>query len=230
MPDSLVEDIKLNIIYRLSKEKKSDLNEFIQELPINLHSQVQLEIHKDLFSNGFFLGKRIPIAFYGWMGANLRHEKVIAGVDVYQEGDVIQQIFILHKGLVGYFLERYQSYFAIVEYGNMFGHIDFSHSCKKKDKKPKNVREFTIRALEQSEFVSLSTSNLMNLKAEFPEIYKEMFKKRIWKLWIMKKIKEHAIKLCQQKQDEDQKIRSAKTSSFMLDKVRSRLEVNFNAS
>ena len=105
----------------------------------------------------------------------------------------------------------------------MFGHIDFSFSSKKKDKKPKNVREFTVRALEQSEFVSLSSSSLMNLKAEFPEIYKKMFKKRKWKLWIMKKLKDHAIKLCQQKQDEDQKIRSAQTSSVTLDKVYSGL-------
>ena len=94
----------------------------------------------------------------------------------------------------------------------MFGHIDFRHICKRKDKKPNYSREFTIRALEQSEFVSLSASNLLNLKAEFPEIYKKMFKNQKWKLWIMKKTKEHAIKLCQQKIDLEPKARSTSTS------------------
>ena len=41
------------------------------------------------------------------MGAHLRHENAIAGADVYQEGDAIHEIFIMHKGLAGYYLERY---------------------------------------------------------------------------------------------------------------------------
>ena len=69
-------------------------------------------------------------SFFGWLGAHLRHESASDGAFIYREGDAIHEIFILQKGLAGYFLVKYNSYFAMVEPGDMFGHIDYKQAKK----------------------------------------------------------------------------------------------------
>ena len=50
MPKSLYKEIKHDIIYKSEKEDPGlNIAGFIEELPLNLQSLVQLEIHKDLF-------------------------------------------------------------------------------------------------------------------------------------------------------------------------------------
>ena len=52
---------------------------------------------------------------------------------LYSEGDAINDIFILEKGLAGYYLTRYRSFFAAVEPGDVYGHIDFRMALKRKN-------------------------------------------------------------------------------------------------
>lgn len=78
---------------------------FIEELPLNLQSLVQLSIHQDLLQScPFFRSKQYPASFFGWIGAHLKHESSSAGAVIYKEGDRIHEIFILQKGLAGYYL------------------------------------------------------------------------------------------------------------------------------
>ena len=50
--------------------------------------------------------------------------------------------------------------------------------------------------MEKCELVTLSTSNLRNLKSEFPEMYQDFFRHQKYKLWAMQKTKKKAEKLC----------------------------------
>ena len=67
-----------------------------------------------------------------------------------------------------------------------------------KMRNPKWSRMFTLRTVDPCEIVTLSVQNLMNLRTQFPEIYEDIFKNQKWKLWVMKRTKKAAIKLCQQ--------------------------------
>ena len=46
--------------------------------------------------------------------------------------------------------------------------------------------------MEKCELVTLSTSNLRNLKSEFPEMYQDFFRHQHYKLWVMKETKKRA--------------------------------------
>lgn len=72
-----------------------------------------------------FTENKFPKAFYAWIGTVLRQESVRKDAVIYREGDQPHEIFFVQKGLVGYFLPRYRSYFAVVEPGDRFGHLDF---------------------------------------------------------------------------------------------------------
>jgi len=84
MPQSLFKEIKENIIYRSENQQKSSISSFIKELPINLQSHLQLEIHKDLFEKcELFTENSYSESFYAWIGANLQHESASAGSVIY---------------------------------------------------------------------------------------------------------------------------------------------------
>jgi len=38
------------------------------------------------------------------------------------------EVFILQRGLAGYYLPRFRSFFAMIEPGDMFGHLEFKQS------------------------------------------------------------------------------------------------------
>lgn len=127
MPVSLYKEVERNISYKFERETetKANIDEFIAELPSNLQSLLQLEIYKELFSGPTFSSTNYPVSFYGWLGAHLSHESASADVVIYREGDAIHEIFIVHKGLVGYYLQRYRSFYTVVEPGCIFGHLDY---------------------------------------------------------------------------------------------------------
>lgn len=134
MPVSLYQEIKSNIIYKSEREEtKANIDELIDELPSNLQSMLQLEIHKELFSGPTFATRDYPFTFYGWLGAHLSHESASAGAVIYREGEAIHEIFLVHKGLVGYYLPRYRSYYTVVEPGCCFGHLDYRRPDHKDD-------------------------------------------------------------------------------------------------
>ena len=93
---------------------------------------MQLEIHKDLFEKcDLFKNEDHPASFFAWIGSNIRHESVSSDSLIYSEFDAIHEIFILQKGLAGYFLPKYRSFFAVVEPGDIFGNIDYRMAKKK---------------------------------------------------------------------------------------------------
>ena len=58
------------------------------------------------------------------MGSRLKHMYTSDGQYIYQEGDQINHIYFMHKGLAGYALPRYNSIYMTVEPGDIFGVVD----------------------------------------------------------------------------------------------------------
>lgn len=104
---------------------------FTCNLPPKLQSLVFLEMHKGVFNSILFFKQGMsnyPGAFFGWIGSRLRHLYASKGQYLYQEGDVIHNIYFMFKGQVSFNLPRYNANYLFVSAGEMFGVIDIIFS------------------------------------------------------------------------------------------------------
>jgi len=176
-----------------------------------LQSLVSLEMHKEVFKTiTLFREGNYPGSFYAWLGSRLRHMCTSAGQYIYQEGDLIHNIYFMHKGLAGFALPRYNSIYILVEPGDIFGVVDivYNNSKNKEDQleEPEEelssksmLRKFTIQCIEDSQFIMLSVENLNSMKIEFPEIYEDIFVNKDQKMWLTLQLKLRAHELLEEK-------------------------------
>ena len=54
----------------------------------------------------------------------MRHMCANSDQYIYREGDTINNIYFLYKGLAGFVLPRHKSYYIIIEEGDTFGVVD----------------------------------------------------------------------------------------------------------
>ena len=82
-------------------------------------------MHKSLFKTvTLFTKTSYSSSFYAWMGSRMRHMCTSVDQYIYQEGDLINNIYFLYKGLVGFALPRQKSFYLIIEEGDTFGVVD----------------------------------------------------------------------------------------------------------
>ena len=61
---------------------------------------------------------------YSWMSNNLRSSIAERGSFIYQESDLIHNVYFLIKGQAGFAIPRSGSYYILVEPGDTFGDVD----------------------------------------------------------------------------------------------------------
>lgn len=67
-----------------------------------------------------------PTSLYSWMTNNLRSKTKELGEFVYQDGDIIHEIYFLTKGLLGFVLPRKGCCYILIEPGDTFGIVDLT--------------------------------------------------------------------------------------------------------
>jgi CRP-like cAMP-binding protein len=91
-----------------------------------------MEIHTSVFHTiTLFRKGHFPGAFYAWIGSRFKHELMCEGQYIYQEGDILNNIYFVNHGLCGYSLPRYHSIYIKIEPSDMFGVIDIVYNEKK---------------------------------------------------------------------------------------------------
>ena len=82
-------------------------------------------MHRGLFRTvTLFTKHNYSSSFYAWMGSRMRHMCTNVDQYIYREGDAINNIYFLYKGLAGFALPRHKSYYIIIEEGETFGVVD----------------------------------------------------------------------------------------------------------
>ena len=123
---------------------------------------------------------------------------------VYQEGDDVNSIYFLIKGMASFVLPSYENTcYVNINKGKHFGimdiigsivtnnELDFSNWFQRKEL---IHRQFTILAVKDIECLTLSIQDLNRMKQEFFETYELMFDQQLIRLKTIWKIKLKAMK------------------------------------
>ena len=117
-----------------------------------------------------------------------------AGSYIYQESDVIHNMYFMYKGEAGFALPRFNSVYLLIEEGDMFGLIDIIYNGDSEEIESSSLsRKFTIKCTENSEFIMLSVQHLTSMRSEFPEVYLDIFSGQSLNLWATLKLKLKAL-------------------------------------
>lgn len=182
MPLELYERLKQALKYDYNKDQK-DINQFVLDLPHKLKLEVSLHIHERTYKKiHCFKGR--SSAFIAWICPLLKPQHCPENQYIFFEGDDITNIYFLVGGKAGFVLPKYKNANYIeINVGSHFGIIDIVGSILHAKQDLENwighkdalQRQFTVSAIDESEVLCLSVSDLNRMKQEFLEAYEKLF-------------------------------------------------------
>ena len=112
-----------------------------------------------------------------------KHRKIDENIYIHQEKDNIDNIYFIIRGSVDYVLPEYNDdpYFTIEGKGNMFGELEIVNGMLE-GKGISSKRLFTVKTKEDSEFLTLSKTDLMRLYREHNDLIQLLFEESDFKL------------------------------------------------
>lgn len=179
----------LNQIQNYSLHSSQDeIKEFLDDLPFRLKLRTILYIYKDLYSQIPFLNKQID-NFIAWIFPLLNQMFIPMDQYIYYETDQIVEIYFQTSGYSAFVLPFKQNIVYIdIMNGDHFGEIDFFISAKEQEMtiaemmdnlncmKFNLVRQFTIQAIRDSNYLTMSITNIQRMHKQFSSQFKELFK------------------------------------------------------
>lgn len=89
-------------------------------------------MHSEIFDTiSIFKKFNYPPSLYSWVSTNMRSRQEQPGVYIYQDGDIIHNIYFLTQGVVGFVLPRKGCTYIVIEPGDTFGVVDITHSIER---------------------------------------------------------------------------------------------------
>ena len=159
-------------------------------------------------------------SFIAWVGTTLRPINVQEQELIYREGDDITEskliltfnyllfylVYFLIHGIAGFVIpELDNTVFIKIEEGDHFGHtdivqdnffIEYQMSTKKKVLRNRDIiRRFTVQAIVSCELLILTIDDLERIKADFPDVFTELFETSFERLNFELSLREEAIEL-----------------------------------
>lgn len=150
----------LEYIYNSSP---TDINEILNDLPSNLSNQVIAVVYEAKIKNNAFFDKR-STEFVGWVASRLKSYKSPARVVLYNEGEFAHQVYFIVKGSIEFKISFKESTIPYLELSAdyYFGETDLLFSENK-------TRMNTVKTIEESEFLTLSSDNFYQLITTFDD-------------------------------------------------------------
>ena len=71
---------------------------------------------------------------------------------IYQEGDLINNIYFLYKGLVGFAIPSQKSYYIIIEEGDTFGVVDIVYDNQDQKQNAHVTTETDMSSIDDSDY------------------------------------------------------------------------------
>ncbi|TNV84793.1 hypothetical protein FGO68_gene4315 [Halteria grandinella] len=153
----------------------------MEELPSKLRVEMALVIHHSMYQSVEFLSDK-ERSFIIWISGVIRQIHIDESEYIYVEGEEIIEMYFFVKGQAGFVLPRYDNkVFFELKPGSFFGHLELaesygSHLLEQGDEIKTRYRRFTAQALDSCDLLALSLDDLANMKLDFPDAYKEIFK------------------------------------------------------
>ena len=127
-PSELYSMIKKNLKFNYTDDIRST-NQFIEDLPHNLRTDLSIYIYEKVYQQVDFLKKKTK-AYISWICPLLKPLVTTPKEYVFYEGDEVTRIFFLKNGSCNYVLPKFTNtkYIQVSE-GSVFGVIDIIASC-----------------------------------------------------------------------------------------------------
>ena len=123
LPLDLYERLKQALKYDYNKDKE-DINQFVEELPMQLNRQLSIIIHESTYKKiDIFQGR--GSAFISCICPLLKPSPFDENQYIFFEGDDVTEVYFLIKGRAGFVLPKYKNAMYIeILMGSHFGVID----------------------------------------------------------------------------------------------------------
>ncbi|CAG9335933.1 unnamed protein product [Blepharisma stoltei] len=146
------------------KHDRTDLDALIEDLPINLRTQLLIVIYKQfLENNAFFEDKQAH--FVAYIAPLLKPYKAEEGDHIYKTGDLATEIYFIIKGEVAMIVEPDEDTkipFNFLSEGYYFGETDLLMN-------ENHERSFSVKALKRTELLVLPNDDFENVLQNFEE-------------------------------------------------------------
>ena len=172
--NSLYNRIYKAIRYKITQNDQ-DINKFIETFPLNLKTELMLKINKEIISKIPYF-KEKDENFWALAAECFRSSKrpIYKDEYIFSEDEPIYEIFFLLSGKAGYVVREdgVALVFWEIYPGNLFGELDF---FSVDNEAPVGKRQFNVKALVDSEIISLSKEAIYQLEQVYPNYIEEIF-------------------------------------------------------
>ncbi|CAG9329138.1 unnamed protein product [Blepharisma stoltei] len=146
------------------KQTKLDLDEILEDLPLNLRTQLLLVIYQQMLENNAFFEHK-PSYFVAYVAPLLKPQRVEEGEIIYKKGDFASEMYFIVSGQVAMMTAVSGGEmipFNVLTEGYYFGEIDILFSEEKE-------RLYDVKALESSELLIFPRDDFETMLKMFTE-------------------------------------------------------------
>ncbi|CAG9327285.1 unnamed protein product [Blepharisma stoltei] len=154
----------IDAIEYYQRHDRTDLDSLIEDLPINLRTQLLIVIYKKILENNAFFENKQP-QFVAYIAPLLKPFRVEEGDHIYKAGEVAADIYFIVKGevvMVADYEDNTKIPFNILKEGYYFGETDFLLNEERE-------HSYSVKALKRTELLVLPGDDFENALRNFEE-------------------------------------------------------------